>query len=83
VSWTIVSLLILAYVWYSLYRAIRKEGKIKPVVWAVVVILAIGMMIPAGNLTQWGKGSWALIFDRPQMQDQNKPLYSEVFPFKE
>ena len=82
-SWTIVSFLILAYVWYSLYKAIRREGKIKPVVWAVVIILAVGMMIPAGNLTQWGKGSWPLIFDRPQMQDQNKPLYSEVFPFKE
>ncbi|NOZ92611.1 MAG: hypothetical protein GXO59_05025, partial [Dictyoglomi bacterium] len=82
-SWTIVSLLILAYVWYSLYKAIRKEGRIKTVVWAVVIILAVGMMIPAGNLTQWGKGSWPLIFDRPQIQDQNKPLYSEVFPFKE
>jgi len=83
VSWTIVSLLILAYVWYSLYKAIRREGRIKTTVWAVVIILAVGMVIPAGNLTQWGKGSWPLIFDRPQMQDQNKPLYSEVFPFKE
>ncbi len=82
-SWMIVSLIILAYVWYSLYRAIRREGKIKPVVWAVVIALAIGMAIPAGMLTEWGKGSWALIFDRPQMQDQNKPLYNEVFPFKE
>lgn len=82
-SWTILGLLILAYVWFSLYRAIRREGKIKLIVWLAVIVLAVGMMIPAGMLTEWGKGSWALIFDRPQIQEQNKPLYNEVFPFKE
>ena len=82
-----VSLLILAYIWFSVYRAIRREGKIKVSVWAIVIALALLMTIPAGMLTDWGKGSWALIFDRPQMDELHEsgnavcvPIYNEVFP---